>query len=103
MYRPLCQHSSDTECFVSQRRKSVMRILREERNLSRVQAIVWGVKRRSKDYGLLRSIAQTLSIVAIDSLRAVLGATLRLILIYPLSLVARIVRSFKRKKRTLAS
>lgn len=70
----------------SQRRKSAMRILREERNLSRGQAIRWGLKNRAKTCGLLRSICKTVAILAVDAFRATFATALRLFFIYPFRL-----------------
>ena len=54
-----------------------MRILREERNLSRFQAIQFGINWRRGSMGTVSSMCKTLSILAIDAFRAVMKNVLR--------------------------
>ena len=78
------------------RRKSAMNILKEKRNMSRVKAILFGIKIRSKSIGLLPSIFKTAGILGVDSFRAVFKQTLTITLLYPLRLVGFVVRYVKK-------
>ena len=78
------------------RRKSAMRILREERGLSRARAILFGIKGRKESMGIIPSVCKTLSILAVDSFRAVVKTVLKIVLVYPLRLVGAIVKSIKK-------
>ena len=77
------------------RRRSAMRILREERNLSRFQAIKFGMKWRRGSRGIVSSICKTLSILAIDAFRAVIKNVLRVAILYPLRAVGYVVKKIK--------
>lgn len=68
-----------------------MRILREKRKMSRVQAIIWGLKSRAASSGLLASMAKTASILAIDSFRAAVFTALKICFVYPLRLLRKAV------------
>lgn len=87
----------------SQRRKSAMRILREERKLSRGQAILWGLKNRAKAHGLLRSISKTVSILAVDAFRASFATSLRLFVVYPLRLTRKALAMMATRKKDTES
>ena len=78
------------------RRRSAMRILREERGLSRGQAIRFGVRTRTKTLGLLPSLFKTGAILSIDSFRAVMLNILKIVLVYPLRLIGKTVRAVKK-------
>ena len=78
------------------RRKSAMRILREERGLSRARAIIFGIKCRKESMGIIPSVCKTLGILAIDSFRAVVFTVLKIVLVYPLRLVGAMVKSIKK-------
>lgn len=78
------------------RRKSAMNILREKRNMTRMQAILFGIKARRNSIGLLRSTAKTAGILGIDSARTVLKNFLKVVLIFPLKIVNKIIRSIKK-------
>jgi len=73
------------------RRKSAMNILRQKRNMTRIQAIQFGLRSRSQSMGLLKSMGKTASILGIDALRAVLKNVLKVVLIYPLTLVRKLL------------
>ena len=79
------------------RRKSAMRLLREERNMSRLRAILFGVQCRKKSVGgIVPSIVETFRILSIDVFRAVLKNVLKIVLVYPLRLVGAVVTKVKR-------
>lgn len=75
-----------------------MRLLREERRMSRGQAILWGVNRRSASYGILRSLGKTASILAVDTFRAIVLTSLKISLLYPLRLAGWLVSKTTGKK-----
>ena len=60
-----------------------MKLLTEERGMSRMKAINFGAKLRSSNS--LLSIVQTLGIISNDIFRAVIFNTLKFVLFYPLS------------------
>lgn len=78
------------------RRKSAMRILREERGLSRARAIIFGIKYRKESMGVIPSVCKTLGILAVDSFRAVVKNVLKIVLVYPLRFVGTMVKSIKK-------
>jgi len=78
------------------RRRSAMRILREERGLSRGQAIRFGIRTRTKTLGLLPSLFRTGAIVSIDSFRSIVFNVLKIVLVYPLRLIGKAVRTARR-------
>ena len=61
---------------ISQRRKSAMRLLRNERGLSRLQAVIWALKWRARQIGTMRAVAGFLSFVLADFFRGLLGSIL---------------------------
>lgn len=71
------------------RRKSAMNILRTKRQMTRVQAITFGLKNRANSIGLFRSVLKTVSIIAIDVFRTILKNVLKVSLVLPLKLVRR--------------
>jgi len=79
------------------RRKSAMKILTQKRGLSRSKAILFGLRCRAKSYGLLASLFQTGSIIAMDSFRTVVRAVLRLCLFYPVIAISRSIRFVKKR------
>ena len=81
------------------RRKSAMNILRNKRNMTRTQAIMFGLRSRSKSVGLFRSVVKTMSIIAIDVFRTVSKKALTIGLVYPLRLVRGLVGFVKPKKK----
>lgn len=83
----------------SQRRKSAMRILREERGLSRVAAIWWGFRSRAASFGIIPSLAKTVSIVLVDAFRTTISTALKISLLYPLRLLFRGLRVLTGKKK----
>jgi hypothetical protein len=78
------------------RRKSAMRILREERKLSRARAIMFGIKCRKGSMGLPKSCVKTLGILSVDVLRGVIKNTLKIVLVYPLRLLGAIIQTMKK-------
>lgn len=78
------------------RRKSAMNILKEKRKMSRMKAILFGIKSRRKSIGIVPSIAKTTGIIAVDSTRTVVKQVLKLIFLYPLRIIGFIVRSIKK-------
>ncbi|KAL9183350.1 hypothetical protein ACHAXT_005137 [Thalassiosira profunda] len=69
------------------RRKSAMRILREDRGLSRGKAILFGIRSRKKTLGTLQSIMKTAGILGVDAFRAVFLFGIKLVLLYPLRII----------------
>ena len=79
------------------RRKSAMRILREERNMSRLRAILFGVQCRKKSVGgILPSIVETTRILSIDIFRAVIKNVFKVALVFPLRVVGALVTKVKK-------
>eukprot|EP00984_Skeletonema_dohrnii_P005942 scaffold2111_cov117-Skeletonema_dohrnii-CCMP3373.AAC.1 len=78
------------------RRRCAMRILREERKLSRARAIIWGIKCRKESIGLFKSCAKTAGILSVDILRSVIKTTLKIVLLYPIRLIGATVRVMKK-------
>ena len=80
----------------SNRRRSAMRILREERKLSRSRAIIFGIKYRKESTGLFKSCFKTAGILSVDIMRSVFKTTLKIVLLFPIRLVIAIIRSGKK-------
>jgi hypothetical protein len=78
------------------RRKSAMNILKEKRKMSRMKAILFGIKSRRKSIGIVPSIGKTVGIIAVDSTRTIVKQVLKLVFLYPLRIVGFIVRSIKK-------
>ncbi len=78
------------------RRRSAMRILREERKLSRARAIMFGIKYRRDSMGLFKSFAKTAGILSVDTFRAVMKNTLKIVLLYPIRLLGATIRAVKK-------
>lgn len=78
------------------RRRSAMKILREKRNKSRAQAILFGIKVRKGSMGTIPSLVKTAGILGVDSFRSVVGTALRIVLVYPLRLLGTITRTVKK-------
>eukprot|EP00986_Skeletonema_menzelii_P020435 scaffold31178_cov154-Skeletonema_menzelii.AAC.1 len=78
------------------RRRSAMRILREERKLSRARAIMFGIKYRRGSMGLFKSCAKTAGILSVDILRTAIKNTLKLVLLYPIRLLGATIRTVKK-------
>lgn len=83
----------------SQRRKSTMRLLREKRQLSRLEAIRWGFRSRAASVGVLPSLAKTIYILLADAVRATLGMAVRIVLVYPIRLLNRGLDMVRGKKK----
>lgn len=78
------------------RRRSAMKILQQKRKLSRVKAILFGIRLRRKNMGLILSIIKTCGILSVDSFRAVIGSVLRIVLVYPLNFAGVLIRTLKK-------
>lgn len=78
------------------RRRSAMRILREERKLSRARAIMFGIKYRRDSMGLFKSFAKTAGILSVDTFRAVMKNTLKIVFLYPIRLLGASIRVAKK-------
>jgi len=79
------------------RRKAAMKKLREKRNLSRAQAILYGIRGRSESVGLLRSLAQAGGIVGVDTFRTVLGFFLRYGVFLPIRFLNKSITMLRRQ------
>ncbi len=78
------------------RRKSAMRILREERNMSRLGAMMFGVQCRKKSAGgVVPSMIQTFRILSVDVFRAAFKNVLKVAVVYPVRLVGAVVTKVK--------
>ena len=73
-----------------------MNILREKRNMTRSQAILFGIKSRKKSIGLVPSITKTLSIIGVDTSRTVFKTALKVIFVYTLRLFGGVIRTIKK-------
>lgn len=75
-----------------------MRLLRTERKLTRLQAILWGWKRRkSTSTHLAQASVGVLSILAMDTLRTLVRSSLRIVT-YPLVVLARLLAQVSKLK-----
>ena len=85
----------------SQRRKSAMRLLTKERGLSRMQAILFGLRWRGKQLGMVKSLGTALAIIVVDAMRQATKSVLRLGLLLPLKYtskaIGKVVGLFGRK------
>lgn len=73
------------------RRKSAMNLLREKRDMSRMKAILFGIRSRRKSMGLIPSIFKTVGILGVDSARSIFKEVLKVIFVYPFRFVRKIV------------
>lgn len=64
--------------------------------MSRMKAILFGIKSRRKSIGIVPSIGKTVGIIAVDSTRTIVKQVLKLVFLYPLRIVGFIVRSIKK-------
>ena len=91
----------------SQRRKVAMTLLRTKRHMTRLQAILFGLKSRAASSGWISSLAKLFAILCVDSLRSVGLTTLRLVLLYPIRFIRKLVVTLKaiggKPKETAAS
>jgi hypothetical protein len=69
-----------------------MKVLREQRSLSRGRAILWGLKSRAAATGWPKSLLQTMGILAVDSFRSLIFSAFRFGLIYPLRWLGALIR-----------
>ena len=79
----------------SQRRKVAMEMLRKKRNMTRVQAILFGLKSRATSSGWFLAITKSLSILSVDVLRSIGTVLLRLFLFYPIRLAQKLLKMIK--------
>ena len=80
----------------AQRRKSAMKVLTQKRNMTRWQAVKFGIQsRRTSAGGFLPSVLITLRIVIADGLRTVIQLFFRVVFFSPLRLARRLVRAVK--------
>lgn len=78
------------------RRRSAMNLLREKRNMTRIQAILFGIKSRRKSIGWIPSVLKTMGILGVDSARTILRGMLKVTLLYPLRLLGMMVFTIKK-------
>ena len=78
------------------RRKSAMGILRNKRNMTRSQAILFGMKSRAKSIGWIPSIGKTVGILSVDSFRGILKNFLKVLFLLPFRLVGKVVVMVKK-------
>jgi hypothetical protein len=78
-----------------------MKLLKKERGLTRIGAILFGLRWRAASIGWARSIAKCVYILLADSLRTSLQLTLKVSLLYPIRLIKKSMQMmtspFKRK------
>ena len=67
-----------------------MKVIQKKWNINRFQAILFGLKSRSRSTGLFRSIYKTASILLVDTFRFLLATVLRVVLLYPLRIISQI-------------
>jgi hypothetical protein len=70
-----------------------MGILRK-RGLSRVAAILYGIRIRARSFGMAKSVGQTALILLQDSFRSILSWAVRLGLFYPIRAVQKTAKAF---------
>jgi hypothetical protein len=75
-----------------------MKLLRENRGMSRGEAILFGLKSRAKSMGMWRSLGKTSAILGADAFRAVVLTALRIFVLYPLNLVQTLKNALFRRK-----
>jgi hypothetical protein len=73
-----------------------MKFLRNRRGLSRPGAILFGLKSRAQSYGVVRSVAKTLAILAADTFRGSALLSARIAFIYPFKLVQKTIKLLSR-------
>ena len=78
------------------RRKSALKLLKEKRGWSRSRAIRYGFQSKRNSLGVVPALMKTMGILGIDSFRSVFVTVLRLVLIYPLRLVSKVVRGIRK-------
>mmetsp|Transcript_21927 Transcript_21927/g.39792 ORF Transcript_21927/g.39792 Transcript_21927/m.39792 type:complete len:386 (-) Transcript_21927:1273-2430(-) len=91
----------------SRRRKSAMKMLMEQKGLSRTQAIMFGIRQRAENYGMFRSVLSYAGFALADSIRAVLRTAINYGVFLPIRLILKLfslpekMRSPKTKHRDL--
>jgi hypothetical protein len=91
----------------SRRRKSAMKMLMEQKGLSRTQAIMFGIRQRAENYGMFRSVLTYAGFALADSFRAVLRTVINYGVFLPIRLILKLfslpekMRSPKTKHRDL--
>lgn len=83
------------------RRKSAMNILRNQRKMTRMQAIIFGLRNRSKSIGRFRSAGKTISILAIDTFRTVAKTFLKVVFVYPLQILRKALKFMEKSKKEM--
>uniref|UniRef100_A0A7S1ZIF1 NADH:ubiquinone oxidoreductase intermediate-associated protein 30 domain-containing protein n=1 Tax=Trieres chinensis TaxID=1514140 RepID=A0A7S1ZIF1_TRICV len=81
----------------SNRRRSAMKILREKRGMTRMQAVLFGIRSKAGSYGLPRAVASSCRILVVDSVRTIAKLALRLFLLYPLSAIRKVMAFFLKR------
>lgn len=87
----------------SQRRKSALRLLTQDRKLSRAQAVRFGFRRKAATSGVLVAALKTICLLVGDALRALLSGVLRVALLYPLRLVRSVTKLGGKRRRAAVS
>jgi hypothetical protein len=76
----------------AQRRKSAMKLLQKKWGLSRLGAIMFGIRLRARSFGILSSLASLFAILIVDSFRSVFFLTLRICIFYPIRSVRALIK-----------
>jgi hypothetical protein len=74
----------------SRRRKSAMKMLMEQKGLSRTQAIMFGIRQRAENYGMFRSVLSYAGFVLADSIRTVLRTVINYGVFLPIRLILKL-------------
>lgn len=83
---------------IRRRRNSAMRILRK-RGLSRIQAVLFGVRNRIRRKGLAIALVQSVGILVEDLCRTTIFGGLKLSLFYPFVLLRMAAKPFIPKRK----
>jgi len=78
------------------RRRSAMRILREDREMGRGRAILFGVRCRMASMGVVPSLFKAMGILAVDALRTVVLTCLKVAVLYPVRVAGKFVTIVKK-------
>lgn len=71
----------------SRRRRSAMKMLMEERGLSRRQAIMFGIRQRAQSQRMFRSVMSYAGLVLVDSFRTIVRTVINYGVFLPIRLV----------------
>jgi hypothetical protein len=77
-----------------------MKIFMKQREMTRLQAIMFGLKNRARSTGWIRSVTKTMSIIAMDISRSVLFTVLRITILYPARVIMKLIRLISGTKST---